>query len=102
MKTSLCQMITIVCILAVGFLMVTPFVPEAAAHSYTVSYYEVSQDICQYGTIHGSQTIFLYSSTVTHGGEHGPAKHSHRGPTSIYTFTVAYGGCPTPSYCSRR
>lgn len=31
MKRSMCQMIAIVCILAVGFLTVTPFLPKADA-----------------------------------------------------------------------
>lgn len=38
MKMSLCQMITFVCILAIGFMTVTPFVPrghtDGTAHEY--------------------------------------------------------------------
>ena len=60
MKTSFCQMIAIVCILAVGFMTVAPFVQDANADGQAHSY------------IHGVQNIYshIYCGTghLYHGG----------------------------------
>lgn len=47
MKMSLCQMIAIVCVLAVSLLTVTPFVQTVEADSYTVPHYDVTIYTCE-------------------------------------------------------
>ena len=53
MKMSLCQMIAIVCILAVGIMTVTPFVPTAnAGKVHWIPAYKIHVYYCDYcGTI---------------------------------------------------
>ncbi|MDE0326807.1 MAG: hypothetical protein OXN27_23010 [Candidatus Poribacteria bacterium] len=49
MKMSLCQMIAIVCILAVGIMTVTPFVPTANADKiHWIPSYRIHAYYCEY------------------------------------------------------
>lgn len=100
MKSSVYLMIAFVCALAAGFMTFAPLVQDAGAHPYTVSYYDVYRDICEFGTVHGYQPYFLYSQTENHGGEQEPGEHQHTGPTRIEYYHDAHGGCPSPSYCN--
>ncbi|MXZ01488.1 hypothetical protein F4Y93_12910 [Candidatus Poribacteria bacterium] len=100
MRAGPTKQIAFVCALAVGFLPFTPLVKNAGAHSYTVAVYDVYRDICEFGTVHGSQSYFRCYRTENHIGEQEPDEHQHTGATRIEYYHNAYGGCPSPSYCN--
>lgn len=53
MKLSLCQMIAIICILAVGFIAFSPFVQTADANLASITIWEEYQvDLCNNGHVH--------------------------------------------------
>ncbi len=54
MKMSFCQMIATVCVLVIGFMIVSPLVPstEANPHKYHYEVYYIA-DICENGHTHG-------------------------------------------------
>ena len=66
MKTSFCQMIAIVCILAVGFMTVAPFVQDANADGQAHSYIHGVQNI--YSHIYCGTGHLLSVTTITTDG----------------------------------
>ena len=69
MKLSLCQMLASACILAVGFMTVTPFIQMAAADAYTVPHYDVTYYTCEgcgqafWASVFQSGTTTIYHSS---------------------------------------
>ena len=84
---SLCQMIAIVCIFAVGIMTVTPFVPTAnAGEVHWIPSYKIHAYVCDYcGTI-------LYYDILAEGikrYEHG-ANDDHSSLPSFYSEIVSW------------
>ncbi len=95
MKMSLCQIIAIVCMLVVGFMTVTPFVPlteagwdRASSHVVTVDVYDMFDNYCgSYG-----YGYYVPDTTTTH------YKYYHRGPTTPDTHPHPHLGTITSTH----
>lgn len=93
MKISVCQMIAIVCILAVGFVTVPPLVQTADAHDYTVTVDILQIGICSCGTI-GVRLFEDQTVTITHAdGE----SHISEGSTLIHVVSFTCSSCSSSS-----
>lgn len=68
MKMSLCQMIAIGCIFAVGFMTVTPFIQMAAADAYTVPHYDVTYYTCESCGLAFWASVFQSGTTTIYHG----------------------------------
>ena len=85
MKMSLCQMIAVVCILAVGFLTITPFVPEVDADPYVTSVHYVTGYVyCGGWSPHLLSVTTLSSKVKT--ASHSEAHHDYEHPAPDYFY----------------
>lgn len=96
MKMSLSQMIAIVCILAVGFMMVTTFVPAVDGHNYTFWYHVHDNHCAEWdGTYHtycgGKRTVQLTGSAPAgHPALNDPnhQAHAQNARPTVYTSSL--------------